>query len=261
MPQSDKSHCSKAHLLRTFKAESSGHRSSHSTVFAPASSLAVPDAKPSQCDLWLHNSKVGAVRKSTRVQDRNSHARRSNNSFKPTPLRGLAWAFALRYAQSRATFAARLNSGVRCAVKVSIRRAEQTDAKAMTPLACDLGFNGDEIQFGKNLENALSTPTVTVYVAESEPGKIVGWAAVEDRNIVQMGKTLEVTALVVKESARNLGIGRLLMQMIESDALKSGLPIIRLRSSLVRTSAHKFYQAIGYEVQKTQHCFIKRLHT
>lgn len=144
-------------------------------------------------------------------------------------------------------------------MKVFIRPATVDDAKAMVPLAHDLGFKGAEADFSHNLRTALSDPGVSVYVAESGQELVVGWAAAEQRNILQMGRSLEVTALVVAPVLRGRGVGRALMAAIESDALTARLPVVRLRSSVARTEAHAFYEAVGYEVQKTQHCFIKRL--
>jgi N-acetylglutamate synthase-like GNAT family acetyltransferase len=144
-------------------------------------------------------------------------------------------------------------------MKVSIRSATMNDAKTMAVLAQDLGFKGTDEEFSSNLRAAISDPAVSVYVAESERSTVIGWAATEQRNFIQAGRSLEVTALVVAPSLRGRGVGRALMTAIESDALVAKLPAVRLRSSAVRVGTHEFYKAIGYEIQKTQHCFIKRL--
>lgn len=144
-------------------------------------------------------------------------------------------------------------------MKISIRRAVVGDSKAMAFLARDLGFRGSDEDFLDNLQAAMADPAVSLHVAESPEGILAGWAATERRNIVQAGRSLEVTALVVARNLRGAGVGRALMIAVESEARALGLPMVRLRSNVVRTEAHAFYEAIGYEVQKTQHCFVKRM--
>lgn len=144
-------------------------------------------------------------------------------------------------------------------MQLLIRPALATDAPAMAALGHDLGFRGSEQDFQGNLQDAIADPAVSVYAAESEQAIVIGWAAAERRIFVQSGRVLEITALVVAPDVRGQGVGRALMAAIESDALSVGLSVVRLRSSVVRTGPHGFYKSLGYEVQKTQHCFIKRL--
>jgi ribosomal protein S18 acetylase RimI-like enzyme len=55
------------------------------------------------------------------------------------------------------------------------------------------------------------------------------------------------------------GFGRLLMTEAEAWAEKQGCAEVRLRSSVTREDAHRFYEGIGYEIRKTSHVFCKSL--
>jgi GNAT superfamily N-acetyltransferase len=48
-------------------------------------------------------------------------------------------------------------------------------------------------------------------------------------------------------------------ERVEAWARERGAVELNLRSNIVRDGAHKFYQHLGFEVQKTQHKFRKKL--
>jgi GNAT superfamily N-acetyltransferase len=63
----------------------------------------------------------------------------------------------------------------------------------------------------------------------------------------------------VDEKYRGSGAGRALVEHVEAWARERGALEVSLRTNIVRDGAHKFYQHLGYEVQKTQHKFRKPL--
>jgi GNAT superfamily N-acetyltransferase len=69
----------------------------------------------------------------------------------------------------------------------------------------------------------------------------------------------EIGGLVVDKDQRGQGVGKALMAEAESWASGRGIREIRLRSNILREQAHQFYQAIGYEIIKTQLTFRKAL--
>jgi ribosomal protein S18 acetylase RimI-like enzyme len=70
---------------------------------------------------------------------------------------------------------------------------------------------------------------------------------------------VEIGGLVVDESCRSQGVGRLLMARVEEWARSNGFTEARLRSNVIRESAHLFYENLGYRVNKTQKSFLKTL--
>jgi GNAT superfamily N-acetyltransferase len=69
----------------------------------------------------------------------------------------------------------------------------------------------------------------------------------------------EIGGLVVDESYRRRGVGRLLMEQAERWAREKGCGAICLRSNVVRKDAHAFYERIGYSNVKTSRVFHKIL--
>ncbi|WP_443255815.1 GNAT family N-acetyltransferase [Streptococcus sp. S784/96/1] len=70
---------------------------------------------------------------------------------------------------------------------------------------------------------------------------------------------LNVLGLAVSLAHQGQGIGRLLMEELERQALEADLAFIRLNSGSHRLEAHAFYRKIGYNGDKTQVRFIKEL--
>jgi GNAT superfamily N-acetyltransferase len=64
---------------------------------------------------------------------------------------------------------------------------------------------------------------------------------------------------VVDEQARGAGVGRALMARAEQWARDHGCVAVTLRTNVVRTEAHAFYEKLGYGNVKTQHAYRKRL--
>jgi GNAT superfamily N-acetyltransferase len=56
------------------------------------------------------------------------------------------------------------------------------------------------------------------------------------------GVYAEIGGLVVERRRRKKGIGKLLMTGAEEWAREQGCSVVRLRSSAVRTEAHRFYE-------------------
>ena len=70
---------------------------------------------------------------------------------------------------------------------------------------------------------------------------------------------LNVLGLAVFPSAQGRGIGRQLMERVEELAKSKHYAFIRLNSASHRKEAHLFYERIGYEGNKTQKRFLKKM--
>jgi GNAT superfamily N-acetyltransferase len=75
----------------------------------------------------------------------------------------------------------------------------------------------------------------------------------------QLGYPADIGALVVDTKVRNQGIGASLMTTAEKWATDRNLKLMRVRSNMKRTDAHRFYQRQGYEIVKSWHLFTKAL--
>jgi len=72
-------------------------------------------------------------------------------------------------------------------------------------------------------------------------------------------ETAEVVAIFVSKAYRRQGVGRHLIAAAETWALESGRARLLLRTDVIRTDAHAFFTALGYEKAATTLEFIRDL--
>jgi GNAT superfamily N-acetyltransferase len=88
---------------------------------------------------------------------------------------------------------------------------------------------------------------------------LVAWLHVHLVHLLELDTQAEISGLVVDDAWRRRGVGALLMRHAEQWAREQGCKTIRLRSNVIRERAHRFYDRLGYELQKTQKVFRKTL--
>jgi N-acetylglutamate synthase-like GNAT family acetyltransferase len=139
-----------------------------------------------------------------------------------------------------------------------VRRAKTTDAAGVAALSGILGYPVDRETMQSRLERLGEREEHVVFVAEMN-GEVVGWIhGAEHPNLVadRMG---EICGLVVAEGQRTSGVGRRLVEAVEQWAGGRNLDQVSVRSNIVRTESHPFYEKVGYSRIKTQHAYRKRL--
>jgi GNAT superfamily N-acetyltransferase len=139
------------------------------------------------------------------------------------------------------------------------RQARQEDSAAMAQLSGQLGYPATTQVIAARLEDALRDRSSIVVVAEMPTGQIAGFAQFVDQRLIESDPRVEVAALVVDESVRGRGVGRLLLSHGERWARERGCNIVNVRSNVIRASAHVFYERVGYRHYKTQKAFRKDL--
>lgn len=146
-----------------------------------------------------------------------------------------------------------------------VRRATSEDIPVIAHLATQLGGAVDIDGLPIRLRRILDHAHHAVFLAErdvsddamvSEP---CGFVAAEHRLLLQFGESIELITLVVDEASRRQGVGSQLVAAVEAWAARRGVPRVRVRSSLTRDESHAFYPAIGYALEKTQHCYQRTL--
>lgn len=143
--------------------------------------------------------------------------------------------------------------------RVVIRLATIEDAPRLAPLSGQLGYPSTANQVAARLSPILADPEHVIFVAEQDGGQISGWADVFIMRTIGADARAEIAGLVVDESCRSQGIGRLLMARIEEWAREKGCAAVSLRSNVIRERAHIFYERLGYQLIKTQKSFRKPL--
>jgi GNAT superfamily N-acetyltransferase len=142
---------------------------------------------------------------------------------------------------------------------VRIRPIEPRDAAALVPLCAQLGYPATLEQIERRLQRLLGHPGQGMLGAESAAGRLVGWLHVQTRVVFESDPFAEICGLVVDESVRGQGAGGHLVTAAERWAAANGHTVIRVRSNVVRTATHQFYQNRGYTILKSQISFSKSL--
>jgi ribosomal protein S18 acetylase RimI-like enzyme len=142
---------------------------------------------------------------------------------------------------------------------VSIRNASLSDSPRISELCGVLGYPVSAEVMAERLARVIDRPEDTVLVAVLPSGRIVGWLHASERQLLEMGRYAEILGLVVDASHRSLGAGRELVASAEEWARARGLTDLHVRSNIVRTESHPFYQRLGFVRVKTQHAYRKAL--
>ena len=143
--------------------------------------------------------------------------------------------------------------------KLTIRRAQAGDGRALASLAGQLGYPTR----GSDAERQWSLLTReeghAVFVAELEGYGIVGWSHLMPRQLLYVPRLAEIAGLVVDAEHRRRGVGRALIHATEQWAKGQGYSTLVVRSNAARKEAHTFYPVLGYCHVKTQMVYGKEL--
>jgi len=135
-----------------------------------------------------------------------------------------------------------------------IRRCRPSDAQAVAELATELGYPTDTAQASARLAWLLGRAEDAIFVAEHE-GAVVGWLHACETHSLESGPAAEIVGLVVAAPRRDQGFGKALVQAALAWAAERGFTAMRVRSNVVRQETHRWYQAAGFEIVKTQAVF------
>ena len=135
-------------------------------------------------------------------------------------------------------------------------RAE--DCAAVAQLTSQLGYPAGEGDIKRRFGLIVERDGGQVFIAETGE-VVVGWVHVHASHLLEADARAEIGGLVVAESARRSGVGRLLMEEAEAWARARHLNVVSLRSNVLRVDAHAFYERLGYQVVKNQKAFRKTL--
>jgi len=140
-----------------------------------------------------------------------------------------------------------------------IRTALESDAAQLAHLSLELGYPVSASELQLRLKALLASTRDLVLVAADPDAKLLGWIAVASRLAVEISPRAEITGLVVGAAARRSGVGRALVDAGEAWAAQQGFGVIAVRSNVLRSESHPFYQSLGYRQRKTQHYYEKTL--
>lgn len=143
---------------------------------------------------------------------------------------------------------------------IVIIQATEAHVSDLVRLSGELGYPTSVDLVAKNLTIISASKNHCLRVAFDQDSKnILGFIHASNQISLADGPLGEVHALVVDSSARGKKIGTKLLLEVENWAAGLGLNGLRFTSRVTRTDAHRLYQRLGYEIQKTSYYFSKNL--
>jgi GNAT superfamily N-acetyltransferase len=139
-----------------------------------------------------------------------------------------------------------------------IRAATLQDAEAIALLSKELGYPVDLGMLREWLGAILERDDQRVIVAETPDGAICGWLQAHSITVLESGLRVEILGLIVSESVRRRGVGRILVLQAETWAAEISAEAVVVRSNAKRVESHAFYPSLGYTPSKTQVVYRKR---
>ena len=137
------------------------------------------------------------------------------------------------------------------APRLRVREAATEDVETIHALAGELaavvgGSPPSPEAVRARLSELLEEPRARVLVAEDDAG-IVGMASLWIKPDLAHGDTvIEVPTLVVAESSRRGGVGKLLMEEIQKLAAENDANLIELVATPGNVPARDFYKSLGF---------------
>ncbi|MBI4405969.1 MAG: GNAT family N-acetyltransferase [Deltaproteobacteria bacterium] len=141
-----------------------------------------------------------------------------------------------------------------------IEKMDLADLEDVTSLADQLGYPSSTEEIRTRFMRIQRTQNYGLFVAKSNGGKVIGYVQINcEPETLLAGPRADVAALIVDANERGKGIGAALLRQAEHWAEQNKLPLIRIRSNIKRTDAHRFYQNKGYVINKSSHILTKSI--
>lgn len=142
--------------------------------------------------------------------------------------------------------------------KMIIRKANVNDADDIHKICQDdLGYNCTVDLVKKRLEN-LDLNRERVFVADVD-GRVAGFVHAEDYKTLYFDELINLLGLAVANDYRRQGVATKLIDFVEQWAKEMGIRMIRLNSGSSRKEAHEFYRKLGFDNEKEQIRFLKKI--
>jgi GNAT superfamily N-acetyltransferase len=147
--------------------------------------------------------------------------------------------------------------------QVMIRTATIEDLPALLPLLAQLDPDGTPITpecAQTRWQQLHACPGFSIRIAETREGPVGTFTILLMGNLAHGGSgTAIVDNVVVDNQSRGQGIGQAMMREAAALARSAGCYKIALTSGLSRTSAHRFYEELGF--QRHGHSYLISLET
>lgn len=141
---------------------------------------------------------------------------------------------------------------------VVCRPARAADAESLVRLLGQLGYVVTAPDLIERLQRLDGRADQRAIVAEAD-GVVVGWTTCRLSEPLHESAHVEISGFVVDRSARRRGVGRALMAAVTAWGRRHEVASIQLGANVVRSDAHHFYAALGFQEVKRQVRFEVRI--
>ena len=146
----------------------------------------------------------------------------------------------------------------------SIRVARIKDIPDITRLNAQLGYSEiSEIMHRRFRRLRKDRRNHRVYVAVAGAALagsvVIGWIHVFSDKLLTVGPRAEIGGLVVDEAWRGRGVGSALVCRAEEWAREREISPLVIRTNVIRTGAHGFYEKCGYTLLKQSKVYSKEI--
>ena len=141
---------------------------------------------------------------------------------------------------------------------IVIREIRPEDSEVAARLSGELGYPTAVDVMKRRIENMRGLRDHAVFVG-CIADRVVAWVDVGIVRHLQSDAFGEIGGLVVSETCRSRGVGRMLLGYAEDWVANRGVAKIVVRSRMGRDAAHRFYEREGYTRVKISAVFSKAL--
>jgi aminoglycoside 6'-N-acetyltransferase I len=132
-------------------------------------------------------------------------------------------------------------------MQIQVRPAQDADVGAIQELIRQLGYELPVATIAATVGRLIAAPDHCVLVA-ADGDTLLGVMALHWASLLQYETpAARIMTLVVDETARGKGVGKILVDHAAAVAAEMGCGTLELTSGLQRKEAHAFYHAIGFE--------------
>jgi N-acetylglutamate synthase-like GNAT family acetyltransferase len=142
--------------------------------------------------------------------------------------------------------------------ELQIRKANTNDSTTITQLSDQLGYATNEKDIEQRLNTILNHNENNVLVATMNE-LVVGWIHGFFTMRVESAFFVEIGGLVVHNDFRKMGIGKKLVEQVLIWAKQIDCKKVRVRCNIIRKESHVFYENIGFQLNKEQKIFDKKI--
>lgn len=137
---------------------------------------------------------------------------------------------------------------------MNVRRAKQADVLSIYNLITELEETMLDIKVFTSMYLDNISNSNIYYIIFEKDSKIIGFASLHIQKLLHhVSKVAEVQELVVTESYRNYGIGKIMYDELKAIAKEEGCSQIEVCCNMNRERTHIFYQKNG--MSKTHYKF------